>query len=72
MKYNIALQGFIFSSGRFCVCYSIIVLFMYKVLLYERLKPFTVMLLLWCSVQEITRLLGGVVVVVVCRVVWCG
>ena len=26
------------------MCYGIIVLFMYKVLLYERLEPFTVML----------------------------
>lgn len=44
MKYNIVLQGFIFSSHGFCVCYGITILFVYKVLLDARLKPFTVML----------------------------
>ena len=40
LKYNIALQGFYFSSGGFCVCYSITILFIYKVLLYVMFKGF--------------------------------
>ena len=34
--------------------------------------PFKAMYVHSVVVWEITRLLGGVVVVVVCRVVWCG
>ena len=32
LKYNIVLQGFIFSSNGSLVCYSIVILFVYKVL----------------------------------------
>ena len=46
LKYNIVLQGSYFSSNGFLVCCGITILFIYKVLLDERLKPFTVMLLL--------------------------
>ena len=49
LKYNIVLQGSIFSSHGLLVCCGITILFIYKVLLDERLKPFTVMLLLWCG-----------------------
>ena len=56
LKYNIVLQGSIFSSNGFLVCCGITILFIYKVLLDERLKPFTMMLLLCVVVQEITRL----------------
>ena len=72
LKYNIVLQGFYFSSGEFCVC-GITILFIYKVLLDERLKPFTVMLLLWWGSAGNNKVVGwcgggGVV----CRVAWCG
>ena len=40
LKYNIALQGFIFSSNGFLVCYSIVILFVYKVLLYVMFEGF--------------------------------
>ena len=39
LKYNIVLQGFYFSSGKFCVC-GITILFIYKVLLYVMFKGF--------------------------------
>ena len=50
LKYNIVLQGSYFSSGGFCVCCGIVILFIYKVLSIVLFEPFTVMLLLWCSV----------------------
>ena len=71
LKYNIVLQGSIFSSGGFCVCCSITILFIYKVLLDKRLKPFTVMLLLCVVVCKdnskvidagITELLTGLLI----------
>ena len=74
MKYNIVLQGFIFSSNGFLVYYGIVILFVYKVLLDVMFKPFKVIVcrVVWCVVI-IARLLGVVVsVVVVCKVVWCG
>ena len=40
LKYNIVLQGSIFSSDGFYQCYGIIVLFVYKVLLYGMFKGF--------------------------------
>ena len=55
------------------MCCGIVILFIYKVLLDERLKPFTVMLLLWCGSagnNKVVRWCGGGGVV--CRVVWCG
>ena len=58
LKYNIALQGSYFSSGGFCVCCGIVILFIYKVLLDERLKPFTVMLLLWCGSAGNNKVVG--------------
>ena len=61
LKYNIVLQGSYFSSGGFCVCCSITILFIYKVLSIVLFEPFMVMLLLCVVVQEITRLLGVIV-----------
>ena len=40
MKYNIVLQGSIFSSNGFLVCCGITILFIYKVLLYVMFKGF--------------------------------
>ena len=40
LKYDIGLWGSIFSSNGFYCCYGIIVLFMYKVLLYGMFKGF--------------------------------
>lgn len=40
LKYNIVLQGFIFSSNGFLVCYSITILYIYKVLLYVMFEGF--------------------------------
>ena len=45
MKYNIVLQGFIFSSNGFLVCCSITILFAYKVLSIVMFKGFKAMLL---------------------------
>ena len=45
------------------MCCCIVILFVCVVLLCVLFEPFKVMLLSWCGVQEITRLLGGVVVV---------
>ena len=39
-KYNIVLQGFIFTSNGFLVCCSITILFIYKVLLDVMFKGF--------------------------------
>ena len=40
LKYNIVLQGSIFSSNGFLVCCGITILFIYKVLLYVMFKGF--------------------------------
>ena len=72
LKDNIALQGSIFTSHGFLVCCSITILFACKVLLDVMFKGFKAVSVYGVVVQEITRLLGGVVVVVVYRVVWCG
>ena len=47
LKDNIVLQGSIFTSHGFLVCYSITILFAYKVLLDVMFKGFKAMLLLW-------------------------
>ena len=62
MKYNIALQGFIFSSNGFLVCCGITILFIYKVLLYVMFKGFKavgVVVVWYCG--KIARLLGVIV-----------
>ena len=41
LKYNIVLQGFIFSSNGFLVC-CITILFIYKVLSFAMFEPFKV------------------------------
>lgn len=63
LKYNIVLQGFIFSSNGFLVCYGIVILFAYKVLCIAMFKGFKVIGVCGVVVQEIIRLLGGVVMV---------
>ena len=40
LKYNIVLQGFIFSSNGFLVCCCIVILFACKVLLYVMFEGF--------------------------------
>ena len=45
MKDNIVLQGSIFSSNGFLVCYSITILFVYKVLFIVMFEGFKAMLL---------------------------
>ena len=53
LKYNIALQGSCVSSGGFCVCCSIVILFIYKVLSIVLFEPFKVVVLscgaVWCK-----------------------
>ena len=49
LKYNIVLQGFYFSSGGFCVCCSIVILFIYKVLLDGMFKGFKVVGVVVCG-----------------------
>ena len=49
LKYNIGLQGFIFSSGGFCVC-CISILFIYKVLSFAMFEPFKVIGVVVCGV----------------------
>ena len=50
LKYNIVLQGSIFSSGEFCVCCSITILFIYKVLSIVLFEPFKVIGVVVCGV----------------------
>ena len=52
LKYNIALQGSIFSSNGFLVCYGITILFMYKVLSIVLFEPFKVIV---CRVAGATK-----------------
>ena len=49
LKYNIALQGFYFSSNGFCVCCSIVILFIYKVLLDGMFESFKVVGVVVCG-----------------------
>ena len=49
LKYNIVLQGSIFSSNGFCVCYSIVILFIYKVLSIMMFKGFKVVGVVVCG-----------------------
>ena len=52
LKYNIALQGFYFVSNGFLVCYSITILFAYKVLSLAMFKGFKAMLLSCVQVRQ--------------------
>ena len=62
LKYNIVLQGSIFSSGGFLVCCGITILFIYKVLSIALFEPFKVVgVVVWQCVKIITRLLGVIV-----------
>lgn len=47
LKDNIVLQGSIFSSNGFLVCYSITILFVYKVLFIVMFEGFKGVVLLW-------------------------
>ena len=49
LKYNIVLQGSIFSSNGFCVC-CITILFIYKVLSFAMFEPFKVVGVVVCGV----------------------
>ena len=73
LKYNIVLQGSIFSSNGFLVCCGITILFIYKVLSIVLFEPFTVIVCVWCSVREIVEA-GRVALAVGCGLVrWaCG
>ena len=61
LKYNIVLQGSIFSSNGFLVCCGITILFIYKVLSIVLFEPFKVIVCHSVAVWEITRLLGVIV-----------
>ena len=50
MKYNIVLQGSIFSSNGFLVCCGITILFIYKVLSIAMFEPFKVVGVVVCGV----------------------
>ena len=84
MKYNIVLQGSIFTSHGFLVCCSIVILFIYKVLLDVMFKGFKA-IVLCCVVackdnnkvtsagttELLTRLLIGLLIVLlVWMVLW--
>ena len=66
LKYNIVLQGFIFSSNGFLVCCSITILFACKVLSLAMFKGFkgVVCVQVQCVCVIIARLVGVVVSVV--------
>ena len=49
LKYNITLQGFYFSSNGFLVCCSIVILFIYKVLLDGMFESFKVVGVVVCG-----------------------
>ena len=49
LKYNIVLQGSIFSSNGFLVCCGITILFIYKVLSIVLFEPFKVIVLSSCG-----------------------
>ena len=69
LKYNIVLQGSYFTSNGFLVCCSIVILLIIKVLCIVMFKGFKGVGVYSVVMQEITRLQGGVVVVVVYKVV---
>ena len=50
LKYNIVLQGSIFSSNGFLVCCGITILFIYKVLSFAMFEPFKVVGVVVCGV----------------------
>ena len=56
LKYNIVLQGSIFSSGGFCVCCGITILFIYKVLSIVLFEPFKVIVCVVWYCGKIARL----------------
>ena len=68
LKYNIVLQGSYFSSGGFCVCCSITILFIYKVLSFAMFEPFKVIVCHSVAVWEIVK--AGRVVLVLWAVGW--
>ena len=49
LKYNIVLQGSIFSSNGFLVCCGITILFIYKVLSFAMFEPFKVVGVVVCG-----------------------
>ena len=61
LKYNIVLQGFIFSSNGFLVCCGITILFIYKVLSIVLFEPFKVIDA--GTTELLTGLLIGVLIV---------
>ena len=63
LKYNIVLQGSIFTSNGFLVCYGITILIINKVLLDVMFKGFKAVSVYGVVVQEIIRLLYVVVLV---------
>ena len=73
LKYNIALQGFIFTSNGFLYCCSITILIINKVVCIAMFEGFKGVLVcvVWCVVI-IARLIGAGVSGVIGRVVWCG
>ena len=64
LKYNIVLQGSIFSSNGFLVCCGITILFIYKVLSFAMFEPFKVIVCHSVAVWENSKA-GRVVLVLV-------
>ena len=62
LKYNIVLEGFIFSSNGFFICYSITILIINKVLLYVMFEGFKAVVSYRCSRCDKITVLVGVVV----------
>ena len=73
LKYNIVLQGSIFSSNGFCVC-CITILFIYKVLSFVMFKGFKAVGVVVCGSAGNNKVVrwcgGGVVVYKVINRVW--
>ena len=74
LKYNIVLQGFIFSSHGFLVCCGITILFIIKVLSIVLFEGFKVVGVVVVQVRQNNRVGGcssvGVVVGRVIRLLW--